>query len=122
LRLGAPAPRPGGTPHADQRHRAATGRLARGLPLPAALPRAASPQRDDAADAASREGSPHALLAGRGRRMNASADAPILAVTGLVKHYESGGLLQRRRPPVRAVDGVSFEIGRGETLALVGES
>jgi oligopeptide/dipeptide ABC transporter ATP-binding protein len=54
--------------------------------------------------------------------MSASADAPILAVTGLVKHYESGGLLQRRRPPVRAVDGVSFEIGRGETLALVGES
>ena len=48
--------------------------------------------------------------------------APILEVRDLVKHYESGGFLQHRQPPVRAVDGVSFAIGRGETLALVGES
>ncbi len=46
----------------------------------------------------------------------------LVEVEGLVKHYESRGFLQAKRPPVRAVDGVSFTIGRGETLALVGES
>ncbi|MDQ2669121.1 MAG: ATP-binding cassette domain-containing protein [Gemmatimonadota bacterium] len=47
---------------------------------------------------------------------------PILEVRDLVKYYESGGLFRAAAPPVRAVDGVSFEVGRGETLALVGES
>ncbi len=54
--------------------------------------------------------------------MSVRPEEPILVVKDLVKHYEAGGLLQRNRPPVRAVDGVSFDIGRGETLALVGES
>ena len=48
--------------------------------------------------------------------------APLLVVRDLVKHYTSEGLFAARTPPVRAVDGVSFEVGRGETLALVGES
>jgi len=47
---------------------------------------------------------------------------PLLAVRDLVKHYTAGGLFARGTPPVRAVDGISFEVGRGETLALVGES
>jgi oligopeptide/dipeptide ABC transporter ATP-binding protein len=47
---------------------------------------------------------------------------PLLSVRDLVKHYHAGGLFGRAAPPVRAVDGVSFDVGQGETLALVGES
>ena len=36
-------------------------------------------------------------------------------------HYPGRGLL-RKSPVIRAVDGVSFTVGKGETLALVGES
>ena len=49
----------------------------------------------------------------------------LLEVRGLVKHYpgERGFLgLRRARHAIRAVDGVSFAIERGQTLALVGES
>jgi oligopeptide/dipeptide ABC transporter ATP-binding protein len=48
--------------------------------------------------------------------------APLVSVEGLVKHYQSGGFLSRPTPPVKAVDGVSFDIAPGETLGLVGES
>jgi oligopeptide/dipeptide ABC transporter ATP-binding protein len=44
-------------------------------------------------------------------------DAPLLVVDRLAKHYSLGRELR-----LRAVDGVSFRIGRGETLGLVGES
>jgi ABC-type oligopeptide transport system ATPase subunit len=46
----------------------------------------------------------------------------LLQVRDLVKHYHAGGLFRAPAPPVRAVQGVSFDIGQGETLALVGES
>ncbi len=54
-----------------------------------------------------------------------SAAQPLVEVRDLVKHYaaERGWFgLGRPRPPVRAVDGVSFAIGGGSTLGLVGES
>jgi peptide/nickel transport system ATP-binding protein/oligopeptide transport system ATP-binding protein len=43
-------------------------------------------------------------------------EAPLLEVRDLVKWFTSHGA------PVRAVDGVSFSVARGETVALVGES
>jgi len=50
--------------------------------------------------------------------------APLLEVTDLVKHFpiKRGILIDREVDQVRAVDGISFEVGRGETLGLVGES
>jgi oligopeptide/dipeptide ABC transporter ATP-binding protein len=46
----------------------------------------------------------------------------LLQVRDLVKHYALGGLFGRAERPVRAVEGVTFDVARGETLALVGES
>ncbi|WP_236051598.1 ABC transporter ATP-binding protein [Nonomuraea cypriaca] len=47
----------------------------------------------------------------------------VLEVESLVRHFPvKGGLLRRRRGAVQAVDGVSFALGRGETLGVVGES
>jgi oligopeptide/dipeptide ABC transporter ATP-binding protein len=47
----------------------------------------------------------------------------VLEVRDLKKHFTiRKGLLQRAGGTVFAVDGVSFTIGRGETLGLVGES
>ena len=48
---------------------------------------------------------------------------PLVDVERLVKHYPGGGgFFTPSRPPVQAVDGVSFTIAAGETLGLVGES
>lgn len=48
----------------------------------------------------------------------------VLRVSDLVKTYPitSGVVFKRRKGEVRAVDGISFEVHAGRTLALVGES
>jgi ABC-type oligopeptide transport system ATPase subunit len=49
---------------------------------------------------------------------------PLLAVRGLTKHFpvRERGLRAPRGETVRAVEDVSFELGLGESLGLVGES
>jgi peptide/nickel transport system ATP-binding protein/oligopeptide transport system ATP-binding protein len=50
-------------------------------------------------------------------------DDNALEVEALVKHFPfRGGVFGRRGGAVKAVDGASFTIARGETLGLVGES
>ena len=49
--------------------------------------------------------------------------SPLVEVAGLQTHFPvRKGLLRRAVGAVRAVDGVSFSIGKGRTLGLVGES
>ncbi|MBA2577483.1 MAG: dipeptide ABC transporter ATP-binding protein [Euzebyaceae bacterium] len=49
---------------------------------------------------------------------------PLLRVEGLVKHFPltQGIVFRKQIGAVQAVDGISFELRRGETLGLVGES
>jgi oligopeptide transport system ATP-binding protein len=53
-----------------------------------------------------------------------AASEPLVEVTDLVKHFpiKEGVLIDREVDQVRAVDGVSFSVARGQTLGLVGES
>ncbi|MFM6851906.1 MAG: ATP-binding cassette domain-containing protein, partial [Terrabacter sp.] len=48
----------------------------------------------------------------------------ILEVSDLKKHFpmHTSGIIRRVADPVKAVDGISFTVRKGETLGLVGES
>ena len=55
--------------------------------------------------------------------MTANNNEVLLHVDNLVMHFPIyRGVFQRQVGAVRAVDGVSFDVKRGETLGLVGES
>ena len=62
-----------------------------------------------------------------GGKVNVDA-APLLSVDGLVRHFDVSAPFLNRvierldRSFVKAVDGISFDVGRGETFSLVGES
>ena len=50
------------------------------------------------------------------------ADTVALRVEGLTKRFRSGGGIFAKAREVKAVDGIAFELRRGETLGIVGES
>jgi peptide/nickel transport system ATP-binding protein/oligopeptide transport system ATP-binding protein len=54
----------------------------------------------------------------------AAPGEPLVQVRGLVKHFPltRGIVIQRKVGAVQAVDGVDFDVRRGETLGLVGET
>ena len=52
-----------------------------------------------------------------------SENGILLRVDNLVKHFPVlRGVFQRQVGAVHAVDGISFDVHRGETFGLVGES
>jgi oligopeptide transport system ATP-binding protein len=55
---------------------------------------------------------------------DSTAAEPVLQVRDLVKHFPltEGILFKKQVGAVRAVDGVSFDLAKGETLGVVGES
>ena len=55
--------------------------------------------------------------------MSSEANPVLLKVEGLTKHFPiTKGIFRRQVGAVKAVDGISFDIFKGETLGLVGES
>lgn len=100
-----------------------TKKLMRATPRLGASLRDLLPEEEGAAAAAAGESYPPA----------AAGQAPLLLIEKLVKEYPRQGAtgtlgkLFGRKPPVepdvfRAVDGISFGIGHGESVGLVGES
>lgn len=56
--------------------------------------------------------------------MTEQNETPLLEVSNLTKHFNVGGrgLFRRDTQTVKALDDVSFTVGKGKTFAIVGES
>jgi peptide/nickel transport system ATP-binding protein len=66
----------------------------------------------------------HLLSSSIKTQENTSDHKPLLAVRNISKSYNirKGGMFSSKYDKIKAVDDVSFEIGRGKTIGLVGES
>ena len=84
----------------------------------------ASTTAQSASDGAglTRSGARAVRKAAKSDTRHAVAGEPILTVTDLKKHFPGQGSLFTKGAPIRAVDGVTFEVLRGETFSIVGES
>ncbi|HWC45560.1 MAG TPA: dipeptide ABC transporter ATP-binding protein, partial [Casimicrobiaceae bacterium] len=101
-------------------------------PHPNALPARGERQSNSAIDglpanvereSKRRDFGPSPPRAGERRGEGADSTQPLLAVRNLTTRFDvKSGLLGRVRRRVHAVEQVSFDLGAGETLALVGES
>jgi len=88
-----------------------TGRAPSGAPSPGQ-----AAQTEPAADAPARP-DPAAVQG------NGNGAVPLVVIDGLVKYYPIlGGVLRRKVGDVKAVDGITFDVRRGEVFGLVGES
>ena len=111
-----------GTPARRARH---AGGLS--LPRPLRLCGGALRERGSSPSHRTRRASGGVPSRGRGAwppRWGRAMSTPLLQVHDLVKHFtlERKRLLQLHPDRLRAVDGVSFDVARGDTLGLVGES
>jgi peptide/nickel transport system ATP-binding protein len=66
---------------------------------------------------------PQPLMAADDPRDRGGRAQPLLIVENLRKHFPvHGGMLSRKDASIKAVDGVSFSVLKGETMGVVGES
>src|SRR5215475_4421022 len=84
-----------------------------------------TPPADAAGDAGTGTGSTGTGSTGTGSTGTGSTgtDGPIIETLDVAKHFSAGTKVPgHAKPTLKAVDGVSLAIRRGQTLALVGET